>query len=646
MNFYAAQDEARRATRRLVWLFLLSVLALVAGADLLLLGVRYLSERPYGSGFGSYAAQVDPSVHLAATVPVLLVILAGSAYKYLQFSQGGRRIAESVGARPVPPGDDDLQRRRLLNVVEEMAIAAGVPVPAVYLLEDEPGINAFAAGITTDDAVVCVTQGCLALLSREQLQGVVAHEFSHILNGDMRLNARVVGVLHGILLIGLIGEWLVRAVARGRHRYRSARSDGAGGLLAVGAGLMVIGYGGTFFGRLIKASLNRQREYLADASAVQFTRNPGGIGGALKMIGGHAFGSRIDNPAAPVVSHMFFASGLKGLFGAGGFALFATHPPLERRIRRIDPAWDGRYPAVKSLQREPSAPKPPAPTPAQIMEKVAVVLGAVLAPPAPGAEVRPEHVDYARELLAGLPDAIRAAAREPYSARALIYAMLFDADDAARAVQLEALRLREEGIVQGQALALHARIRELDRAYRLPIVELALPALRGLSPSQAGRFLDTLTAVIRSDRRVTLLEWSLATVITNTLLPAARHPGLPVHRLDQLKIQVRVILSVLAHAGSAEPGAVEQATRQGAESLGLAGLAVYDRGVLTFDTVDNALRQLDRLVPLEKERLLVACARVVGANRAVDVQEFEALRAVAAALHCPAPPIIITPGAG
>ncbi len=281
----------------------------------------------------------------------LAVIAAGSLYKIWRLSDGGHTVAQLLGGRPVDPNTADPKERRVLNVVEEMAIASGLPVPTVYLLEREEGINAFAAGFTPQDAVIGVTRGALEILNREELQGVIAHELSHVFHGDTNLNLRLMGVLHGILVIALVGYFILRSTLR------VASSNRKSGLVVVlpiaGLILLVIGYIGVFFGRLIKSAVSRQREFLADASSVQFTRNPQGIGGALKKIGGLSMGSLVMSPHAEQASHFFFSDGklgkLRSAFsGVTHFQFLATHPPLAERIRRVDPRWDGVYPEVEA----------------------------------------------------------------------------------------------------------------------------------------------------------------------------------------------------------------------------------------------------------------------------------------------------------
>ncbi|MFV1978967.1 MAG: M48 family metallopeptidase, partial [Myxococcota bacterium] len=336
-NFFENQDAARRNTKRLVFLFCLAVIA-IAGMIYLLAVLLTGVEQPNPNTGQMVISPLwwQPDLALGVAIGTAIVVGGGSLYKIAQLRSGGAVVAEALGGVPIPPGTQDADERRLLNVVEEMAIASGIPAPPVYLLKDEQGINAFAAGFAPGDAVIGVTRGCIQKLSRDELQGVIAHEFSHILSGDMGLNIRLMGVIHGILIIGIIGYFLLRSSLFSGSSRRSNNRDNSGmAIVAAGLGLMVIGFLGTFFGNLIKASVSRQREFFADASAVQFTRNPDGIAGALKEFGGYEGGSILASPNAPEASHLFFGQGLRG----GLQMLFATHPPLEERILRLDPNW-------------------------------------------------------------------------------------------------------------------------------------------------------------------------------------------------------------------------------------------------------------------------------------------------------------------
>jgi len=336
MNFFEHQEHARKSTRWLLFLFVIAVLAIIGIADLFFLLVFSIIEAEH------YASihEVPASFHMGIAVLVVFVVACASLYRLFSLRAGGRQVAEEMGARLIVSSTTDADEKRLMNVVEEMAIASGFPVPQVYVLDDS-SINAFAAGHTAHDAIVAVTKGTLEALNREELQGVIAHEFSHILNGDMRLNLRLIGVLFGILFIGLVGRKVIRVTLEAEEGIK---------VLPFGLGLVGIGYGGLFFGNLIKAMISRQREYLADASAVQFTRNPLGIGNALKKIGGSVFGTHIRNSQAEEYSHLYFMEGVEPPF----LGMMNTHPPLADRIRRVEPHWDGRFiePKIKPQEVE------------------------------------------------------------------------------------------------------------------------------------------------------------------------------------------------------------------------------------------------------------------------------------------------------
>ena len=445
MDFFEAQERARKRTHRLVLLFVLAVLGTVlagyASAILLLRGMPDRAERHGRSVTYSYdpaapSGYWDPKIFSGVAFGTIAVIGLASLFKWSQMRAGGSAVAEMVGGRPVNLKTTDLRERKLLNVVEEMSIASGIPMPAVYVLDEEPGLNAFAAGLTTSDAAVTVTRGTLEKLTRDELQGVIGHEFSHILNGDMRLNVRITAIVFGILVIGLLGRGVLQSLGRGRVSGGGKRGGGIAAILAIGLALMIIGYVGYFFGRLIQAAVSRQREFLADASAVQFTRNPGGITGALKKIGGYALGGSLTNNHAAEIGHFFFAQAFESNFGG----LWATHPPLGERIKAIDPQWDGKVfdpPEVVDIAHESSAiagfSGGPRYTPDETLQRVEAArpdlpprLSVVSMPFHPvkivadvGA-LTEAHFRHAQALLEAIPTRLREAARDTATAQVLV----------------------------------------------------------------------------------------------------------------------------------------------------------------------------------------------------------------------------------
>ncbi|MDT8320444.1 MAG: M48 family metallopeptidase [Xanthomonadales bacterium] len=642
MDFFEHQDKARKNTKVLVVYFVIAVACIIASVYLSSLLIFYgaHAKQPPGTPPPELVLW-DPKLFLYVALGTLGVVIIGSLYKTATLAKGGSAVAESLGGRIVNPNTTHPDERKLRNVIEEMAIAAGVPVPKIYVLDDEKGINAFAAGHKPGDAAIAVTRGCMTLLSRDELQGVIGHEFSHILNGDMRLNLRLMGVIFGILCLAVIGRVLIFSRG-GRNRNP---------LMFLGLALIVIGAIGVFFGRLIQAALSRQREFLADASAVQFTRNPAGLTSALQKIGGA--GSKVESAHAGEASHMFFGNGLgKPFLGA-----LATHPPLEMRIRAIDPGWDGKFkPAgVKAVEAEssrkaasPTSSRSPFSTiPGMPGARVggggdatnAVLMGAVL--PNIG-KPTPRHLRYAEELRNSFPEKVQSAARETLDATALVYALLLSSDDALRAKQLTELGERAASGVAEKTAALWPEIASIASRVRLPLVNLALPALRQLRPDEFEQFSQTLQWLIESDDQIEIFEFVLQKIVRRHLASQSGETRPTSIQYDTLKPLVRdcsVVLSALANASS-NASKVEKAFRTGATHLGAKadGLQLMPRKECGLEQLDTVLDRLALAAPQIKKNLLEACVQVVGADGLIQEREAELLRAIADTLDCPIPP--------
>jgi len=640
MNFFKSQDEARRNTGRLVTLFFLAVVSLIVMTNLLVMLVfGYFSIEQAGSiGLQQFMQLIDWRVFLIIGAAVTVVILAGSAYKILALAGGGARIAEMLDAELVVSGSGDLRRQRLLNVVEEMAIAAGTPVPPVYLL-DEDGINAFAAGYKPGDAIIGITRGAIEKLNREQLQGVIAHEFSHILNGDMKLNIRLIGLLHGILLIGMIGYYILRSTSHTR------RSKDSGGAAILGLGLVIIGYAGTFFGNLIKAAVSRQREYLADASAVQFTRNPDGIAGALKRIGGDATGSIIENPAGVQISHALFSAGIKTWLGS----LYATHPPLAKRIYNIQPNWDGEFDYSKPAEIHP-AQEQGVKSPQTASKAEALTMAAIAAAMTSGAIVdqtgqpTTSQLEYARHLIKDLPPEFVTAVNDPYAARAVIYFLVLDRDKTAHNAQLQHLKNAADRGVYEETMKLLLAGYELKKEYRLPLVDLALATLHQLSAKQYRLFRENLETLIAMDKKISLFEWSIQKIVFHHLDPVfSRKPGTTQQNLSlaQAGQACAHLLSVLVYSGKQQGISEHDVFNHAMTELGVDGASLLPKIDIRLEQLNSALDRLARLKPLEKPRLLKACAMAITADQQITSNEVEIYRAIAAIIDCPVPPLVM-----
>jgi Zn-dependent protease with chaperone function len=655
MDFFAQQDRTRRKTKLLVFYFILAVAAIILACYFVGL-VIFSAAQSHHHHYDEQSQLVlwDAKLFFGVTAGVLAIIVIGSAYKTNQLAGGGGSVATLMGGRLVNSNTTDPDERKLLNVVEEMAIASGVPVPQVYVLNNERAINAFAAGHTASDAAIGVTRGAIELLSRDQLQGVIGHEFSHILNGDMRLNLRLIGIIFGILCIATIGRILLRV------RGGNSRNNMAPWL--VGLLLLLIGSVGVFFGRLIQAAVSRQREFLADASSVQFTRNPGGLSGALQKIGRYSYGSKLESEHAPDMCHMFFGNGL----GEPFFGLMATHPPIPDRIHTIDPAWDGKFPPLDEKQIEvvkraaiselEHTPKPLPDLFKTVLGGAIIAGGSAEKPPVIRSRSvmlnlgnpTPLHLKYAEQLRDSLPDSVKAAAREPLDAVALIYAMLLSPDETTRTTQLAGLAQRVEPAVHQKTAALYPDVSSAATRARLPIVNLALGALRQMTAEQFNQFSSTLQWLIESDGKVELFEFVVQKIVLHHLalqFSGARPPVAQYYTLKPLVPDCAVVLSALANVGSSDAGEIQKAFATGAPYLRApddGDLTLLPREQCGVDKIDTALNRLALAVPTIKKNLIEACVYTVGADGVMTESEAELLRAVADTLGCPIPPFVQT----
>ena len=581
----------------------------------------------------------------------LSIVALGCAIKYMELHAGGAWVAEFLGGQRLDPSSPSEQARMFLNIVEEMAIASGMAAPPVYILDREKSVNAFAAGYSPEDAVIGVTRGAVNLLTREELQGVIAHEFSHILNGDMRLNMEMIGLLNGIQGLSMLGRWMIQ-----QSTVRSFNSDfvhyGHGiwmiGSILIGGAFIVVGSIGVLFGSLIKAAVSRQREFLADASAVQFTRNPQGLANALKKIGGFVEGSAIHHYKASEVSHMFFS---QAIF-TGLDYLFATHPRLIDRIRQLDPSFSGmltetEFKASSNQHKTtssvaaliPGIPQPatseslaPKPTPENLMKQVG--------------EPTPEHVVYAHTLLENIPDRIRQAIHEPFGARAVIYALLLSHKSELRQIQKNRLSAHADSLVYQETLALEDTLQSLAPVTRLPLLDMAIPTLRQLSSNQYNTFKTNVTAIIPNKDKEAFFGWILRRVLLRHLDPYFSPTESSLARYSSLKRITNPcvdLLSALAHQGNGGEGHALLAFKEGKQELGIPHLALRPTSTCTLAVLDLALYTLAGATPQIKRKILKACAACVLSDNYVTIEQGELLRAIADSLGCPMPPLLSNP---
>ena len=662
MNFFESQRLARAQSKRMIALFALAVLAIIAAIDLVLVMALFVGqdrEEVEALSFGQIIAANSGALIFGAIATAALISIA-SLFKMASLRSGGSAVAQSLGGTLVSSDTNNPHHRRLRNIVEEIAIASGVPVPEIYVLEQEAGINAFAAGYSPADAAVAVTRGAMEKLTRDELQGVIAHEFSHVLNGDMRLNIKLMGVLFGILVLGIVGRKLLENMRHVRD------SKGTVPILLAAVAVTIIGYTGVFFGRLIKARISREREFLADASAVQFTRQTLGIAGALKKVGGLAEGSKLENAEAEEVSHMLFGDGI------GYSSLFATHPPLIERIKRLDPQFNPSQ--YVEIAKRWSAPVDVLALDAQMAAHGAagfsagdgtalpmLAAGAASALPARGAEVQisPGHVatqvgnpaqdDYrtADAIHRQIPQALQEAAHDQTQAMELIFALLLDGDPAVATRQLSMIAMHAGSSAMTMAEELQPKVAGLHPMSRLPLAAMAFPAIRRFPRPNLQQFTVLLEKLIHADGKIGLFEYCLAklvgTQVTDVLDPA-KSAAIGKRKLVQCTAHVGALFSIIAAFGQNDDTSARRAFASGMNALFQQSAPTYAVPVNWVASLDQALPELNALDGTAKQMLIEALVSTISTDGHVAVAEAELLRVVCAALHCPLPPMLSIAG--
>ncbi|MEA3482864.1 M48 family metallopeptidase [Vibrio antiquarius] len=618
MDFFDHQDTARQRTGLLVFLFSLAVVTITGLVSVLSIGIYY------GVTGEHFDQETALTYVLLCFAGVLLVVAISSTVRLSALtSNGGRGVAESIGGKLISSNTLDAKHRQLLNVVEEMAIASGIPVPPVYVMQEERGINAFAAGMSIDDAVIGVTQGALDSFTRDELQGVIAHEFSHILNGDMRLNTRLIGVLFGITCIAHFGHLVLDNT---HHTSRVSRSSsdsdkGFAVIMLIAIICLVLGWIGTLFGSMIKAAISRQREFLADASAVQFTRNDQGIAGALKKIGSHMAGSSLNTKASDEMSHMMF--GQSKLSGFSG--LFATHPPLEERIRRIEPGWDGSF--------SPSSHRPT--TSFENDNVSGFTSGTSTQPEKP---TTAELSEVGQQLLNQLPSELVDIAREPYSARFIAFALIFDGSE----LQREMIKSHIPNVSQAQLLPWLDY--DLPLHLRFPLLELSIPALKSLSEGQKNRLCQVLRELSQTDDHYSLAEWCVINLLEKQLLESYGCTK-QIQSLKQLKESVFWLLRELAWVSHSQPEDAQRAFSSALTCLGFNDAELQPANK-NWGLNRAALELLLQLKPKSRRLFVKACRLAIESDGKVTVAEGELYRVIACFLEVPEPPLTVSVNTG
>jgi len=631
MNFFEHQEQARRKTVYLIFLFAIAILGMILALYSVVAIITYMELQTRRS-------LISPEILILITIAVLLVVGFGSGHKILQLRAGGKIVAFSLGGRLVQPDTPDLSEQRLLNVVEEMAIASGTSIPPVYLLDHEPSINAFAAGFTINDAVIGVTQGCLKELSRDQLQGVIAHEFSHIIDGDMRLNLYLMGIVQGILLIHILGRTMLEVINNGPRVNRKKQ----GLLIIAGLALLAIGYIGFLCGRMIKSAISRQREFLADASAVQFTRNPLGLSGALRKISELKDGSKIKTPTAEEASHLFFGEAIRNF----NQRFFATHPPLTERIERLENLPSGAFSEDIAPPEKPLSATLETPEISQLPQKTLRANPKSIVPEIGTTDL--PHLNYAQSLLAQLPETIKTALKSAQGSQALIYGLLFNVEDKSiQERQISHLRATELPELLDHLWQIFPYFEDLNPRYRLPLIDLTIPLLRNLSVDRYQHLSQQVQTLIDADGKLSLSEYTLQVVLLHRLAPyfhPTRQPKTVSTTVHEIWNDCLIIFSALAEVGHPDEQQAIQAFLSGLKQLpGTAKKTLPNQLIPTnIISIRRSLRRLMNTSPKLKQAIVEGSAHTVLFNHQVNIEEAELLRTIIILLDCPIPPFLET----
>ncbi|MDR0666488.1 MAG: M48 family metallopeptidase [Campylobacteraceae bacterium] len=618
MNFFERQDAAKRKSKLLVVLFLLGTLGVCVAVCYVFGAFVLYFDNSGGLSPFEILQNIHPKLLLTLFFGTFALIVSGSLYKIFKLSSNsGQIIALSLGGRRLSKNNARVNELVLLNVVDEMSIASGIPSPPVYLLDKDDTINAFAAGMTYDDAVIGVTKGSIDLLTRDELQGVIAHEFSHIFNGDMKLNIRSIGVLNGILLVGLAGEFITRTLSK------SSRKNG-GIIILLGLVLYCVGYIGLFFGSLIKAAINRQREYLADASAAQFTRHPKGLANALKKIG--SAGSIISSAKADEFSHLYFSNGVKNFFS------FNTHPPLEKRILSLEPSWNGMFIVPKHTKNKELGRMQNSNKNADKIVTTAVILNDIDNIGAPN----PQKLDEAGKKIGQIPQILLQSTAEPVLAQLIIFSLLLDKNETIRRVQ-ESIVINEFPN-NASFVGIKEIVLKLDKETNLNLINLSMPALKSIAKEQYLTFKTVVTRLIEADKSVSWFELNLKYLVLYPLDIAFGLRNIPSEIYSNLaaaNFEISVLLSAVACSQFDDEQSAQDAFAKMADIADARTLRYVPLQNISLALLENAYHEAQKCKPMLRRKIFEMALGLLKSNGGIKAKDLETVHALAALLHLP-----------
>jgi len=635
MNFFEEQDQAKRATNKLIILFVLAVCSLIFITVTAIHSLYFFTNPPNKEFLDGLFSRIFSLQMLVITLCILFIVGMGSLFKYFEVNKGGKYVAQRLGAKPVTHDNANAQQKTLLNVVEEMAISSGITVPEVFVLPEQ-SLNAFAAGTNNNNAIIAVTQGLLDTLTRDELQGVIAHEFSHIYHGDMSINMKLLAVLHGILMIGLLGEYILRSKFYGHsYRHNSSRKDG-NQVVILGAALLVLGYAGVFFGNLIKAGISRQREYLADASAVQYTRNPQGIGAALYKIGKQGQSSALEAPAAKEFSHFYFCAGATSFFSG----MFATHPNIKDRIAKIFPNGFNEELLINNKKEHTKAKSHSQKTAKEVFELDAqnniIALSTLGEAINKIGKIDQDHINQASTIINSLPNVLIDACRSPFDSQALIFAMLINQHEGVKKKQQQYLNSRITPSLYNKCTSILKEVQPVSNLNKLTLLQLAASSLKQQSSEQFDTFVHHCKHLIQADQQVDIFEWCVFQIIEAIHFPVKSKHKLSLHECEQAVKDL--FFAIIQDTGLNQQ---QQAATTGFQ-------LIYPRGEIVLSGqkssalpfLQKSINRIKQLKSLEQPVLLKGLAKAIEYDGKLDDNEAQIFRALAIILDCPMPIIM------
>ena len=631
MNFFEEQDQAKRVTNKLVILFVLAVCSLIFITVTAIHSLYFFTNPPSKGFIEGLFGRIFSLQMIYITLSILFVVGMGSLFKFFEVNKGGSYVAERLGGQPLTHDSADIQQKVLLNVVEEMAIASGITVPKVFVLP-ELSLNAFAAGTNNNNAIIAVTQGLLDTLNRDELQGVIAHEFSHIFHGDMSINMKLLSVLHGILMIGLLGEYILRSSFYGRS---NRRKDG-NKVVILGAALLVLGYAGVFFGNLIKAGISRQREYLADASAVQYTRNPQGISAALYKINKQGQSSALEASAAKEFSHFYFCPGATSFFSG----MFATHPAIKDRIAKIYP--NGYSEELLIGKKQTYAKLNPQTQPQKSKTQDVFELDpqdSIIALSTLGVAIEKigkidqDHINQASTIINSLPEILLNACRHPFESQALIFAMLTDSHEGVQKKQQQYLAPKISTALFTTYETLLTHIQSITNLNKLTLLQLATSSLKQQSNAQFDTFIHHCKHLIQADQQVNIFEWCVFQIIGAVHKHIVTKHKLSLHECEQAVKDL--FFAIIQDTGLSHQ---QQAATAGYQLIyPRSEIILTENKASALPFLQSSISRIKQLKSLEQPVLLKGLAKAIEYDGKLDENEAQIFRALAIILDCPMP---------